>query len=536
MVRIQVLKFIDGMMEIAGTGPKIDPDKPRAFRIINEKDEDLPIREFPMPSRDVYDEDGKLEAYYRGFRARLPVYNGASYRFVAERQKKKGPSVIKDQTLKFGRHSCLQNPDDSYVLYDGHLIRHKDGRITIEKSSWLRERSLRNNFSKFLKEQGKEYLIPYREYAEKHRGTGKPVVIIADRVNMARDNGEALFKYLIANGYDSEYDIYFAVLRDTPDYQRMKEIGPVLDFGSEEYKKKFLIADKVITSGFDSWFSNAFGDDYIYMADLYRFGHYFLQHGIIMNDWSRGLNYTRTGFRNFFTSAEGEYRSILDDTYGYTEDEVKLTGLARYDHLVDEAEKLIVVAPTWRKELAGEVDREKGSRFYSEAIKGSDFHRFYQGLISDGRLLDAMREKGYRGEFYLHPSFIANYEDFEGNDVFKVLRDADYNRVFRKAAILITDYSSINMDFAYLNKPVIYSQFDKDTFFERHGCNSGYFDYERDGFGPVCTTIQEVTDNILSLIRSGHKMDDKYVERTDSFFKYRDKNNCRRIAEVIFGK
>ncbi len=535
MVRIQVLKIKDDSIEISGTGPKIDPGKPRNFHIINEKGESIPIREFPMPSRNAYDEDGRLEAYYNGFRAKLPVYDGASYKFITERIKKNGEAVIKEQTLKFGRHSRLQNVEDSYVSYEGHIVRHEEGKILVEKSSWFTDKSLRNKYNKKLKELGKDYLIPFREKALKDRKSGKPVVIIADRVNMARDNGEALFKYLIGNGYDSKYDIYFAVLKDTPDYDRLKEIGPVLDFGSDEYKEKFLVADKVITSGFDSWFSNAFGDDYAYVADLYEFDHYFLQHGIIMNDWSKALNYSRTGFRAFFTSAEGEYRSILEDTYGYTEDEVRLTGLARYDYLEDEAEKLIVIAPTWRKELAGEVDRDQGSRFYSEAIKGSDFYRFYQGLISDERLLEAMRQNGFRGEFYLHPSFIANYEDFIGNDVFSVLRDADYNRVFRKASILVTDYSSINMDFAYLNKPVIYSQFDKDTFFDKHGCDSGYFDYERDGFGPVCTTVQEVTDNILALIQTDCHMDQKYIERTDSFFKYRDNNNCSRIASVIFG-
>ena len=83
---------------------------------------------------------------------------------------------------------------------------------------------------------------------------------------------------------------------------------------------------------------------------------------------------------------------------------------------------------------------------------------------------------------------------------------------------------------------MIYSHFDRDSFFENHGCESGYFDYERDGFGPVCTTVQEVADNIVSLIRNDCRMEQKYIERTDNFFYYRDRQNCRRIADVIFGE
>ena len=536
MVRVLVLRMKDDMIEMAGVGPKCHPGKTKILRLVNEKGEDVPLSEFPMPYRNVYNESGELEATFNGFRARMPVYDGASYRFLSERKKKNGQTETKEQNIKFGRHSRLLNTENSFAVQGEYIIRCQNDIITVEKAGLLKLNSLKHKFNKTLKEAGKEDLIRLRTEGEKLRISGKPIVIICDRVNMARDNGEALFKYLMSNGYDSKYDIYFAVLKDTPDFDRLSKIGKVLDFGSEEYKKKFLAADKIITSGFDGWFSNAFGEDYRYMADLYRFDHYFLQHGIIMNDWSKALNYANTGFKVFFTSSEGERRSILEDQYGYSEDEVRLTGLARYDYLEDEAEKLIVIAPTWRKDLAGEVDREHGSRFYSEAIPGSSFHEFYQSLISNERLLEVMKENGFRGEFYLHPSFIANYEDFTGNETIKVLRDADYNRIFRKASILVTDYSSINMDFAYLHKPVIYSQFDKDTFFESHGCDSGYFDYERDGFGPICTTIQQVTDCIISMIHNGCKMDQKYIERTDNFFCYNDKNNCQRIADLIFGK
>lgn len=534
MVRIRVLRIKDGYIDIAGAMPMTPVGKYRAIRICCNNADDIIPEVFPMPYDDKLGEDGKPVSLERGFRAKLPLTAGASYRFVLDKSKTSEKLRGIEQELKFGARSMLQNLDNSFVDTGDYIIRCVDNEIKVYKATAITRISCRNAFGKTLKSEGKSELLPMRHYAQKHRGKGKPVVIIADRVNKAGDNGEALFKYLMSNGYDADYDIYFAVIKDSPDFERLSKTGKVLDFGSDEYKEKFLIADKIITAGFDGWFVNAFGTDRKYMADLYHFDHYFLQHGVIMNDMSEFLNYTRRGFELFCTTTEGEHSSILGEQYGYHDDEVLLTGLARYDLLEDEAEKLIVIAPTWRKALAGEVDRDNGSRFYSDLIKGSEYYRFYNSLINDDRLISTMKKNGYRGEFYLHPSFIRNISDFTGNDTVKVCSDADYNQIFRKASVLVTDYSSVNIDFAYLGKPVVYSQYDREEYFEGAQWRKGYFDYERDGFGPICETLESTVDELIRLIENQCVNDDKYIKRAESFFKYRDKDNCARIAKAIF--
>ena len=51
------------------------------------------------------------------------------------------------------------------------------------------------------------------------------------------------------------------------------------------------------------------------------------------------------------------------------------------------------------------------------------------------------------------------------------------------AAIMITDYSSAAFDMAYLEKEVIYYQFDKGDIFKNnaHTYQKGYFEYSREG-------------------------------------------------------
>lgn len=108
-----------------------------------------------------------------------------------------------------------------------------------------------------------------------------------------------------------------------------------------------------------------------------------------------------------------------------------------------------------------------------------------------------------------------------------------YNRVISEASILITDYSSVSFDFAYLKKPIIYCQFDKEKFYKTHTYQEGYFDYERDGFGPVVFSVEDTKKYISRYLNMGCKMEDKYIERVNRFFEFHDKNNCARVADAI---
>lgn len=46
-----------------------------------------------------------------------------------------------------------------------------------------------------------------------------------------------------------------------------------------------------------------------------------------------------------------EYESILNGSYGYCKEKVKLTGFPRYDNLENKPQKQIVFMPTWISSL-----------------------------------------------------------------------------------------------------------------------------------------------------------------------------------------
>ena len=360
----------------------------------------------------------------------------------------------------------------------------------------------------------------------------REIWIICDRDDAAGDNGEALFKYLVSK--ENNAKLYFAIGRDCPDYQRMRRYGKVLAIGSLRYYIKYLIADKVISSQTGEWVTDPFGGDGKYMKSMYDFDYVFLQHGIILNDLSGWFTYYKKDISLFITSAEREYEAVSHYGYCCNENTVRLTGLPRFDYLHDDAKKKIVFMPTWRKDIAGPAIPGTAHREYSDQFKRSAYYRFYDGLINSPELLACMKKFGYTGELYIHPAFTVQARDFHGNDIIKVSESvAKYNKVLADSALMVTDYSSAVFDFAYLKKPVVYTQFDADEFYTEHHCGQGYFDYKTDGFGPVCYNKEDAVEALVKYIESGCTMEEEYRKRADGFFAFNDKDNCKRVHAEI---
>ena len=108
----------------------------------------------------------------------------------------------------------------------------------------------------------------------------------------------------------------------------------------------------------------------------------------------------------------------------------------------------------------------------------------------------------------------------------------DSYSVLNAADGLVTDYSSVAMDFAYMRKPVLYYQFDYERFREGH-MGLGYYDYHEDGFGPICESEDKLMRALAETVNGDYKMQEIYRSRCDAFFYYHDHDYCRRNYEAI---
>ena len=361
----------------------------------------------------------------------------------------------------------------------------------------------------------------------------KPIWLYSERINAAGDNAEAFFEYCVKARPDIEH--IFIINNDSPDAERLQKLGRTVEVKSYDHKLLFLLAEKCFLSHPEVCFLNPFGSKENCYKDLPRPDLVFLQHGITQNDLSAWLNKEAMGFSLIVTAAQKEYDSFLDAPYGYTKENLIKCGMPRFDKLKNSPKNKVIIMPTWRQNLAGAENPRNNLRDYNPKFKKSEYYKFYNDLINDDRVIEAMQDHGVSGEFYLHSSHEAQVDDFAGNSVFKIMRPPyDYNKAFAEGNLLVTDYSSVAFDFAYLEKPVLYCPFDRDSIYGgNHISTKNYISAERDGFGPVVTDYESTVTEIIKFIKNNFKMTPIYQKRAREFYFYHDHKNCERLLRAI---
>lgn len=365
----------------------------------------------------------------------------------------------------------------------------------------------------------------------------KKIWLVSDRVNMAGDNGEAFFIYLQQIN-DPDLDVYFVIGNQCKDYERMRQYGKVLVYGSEEHIIMQFLADCIISSQADENVYNLFWCDKatdVFKDMLYKPKFIFLQHGITIHDISKWLGRYNKNIAGFITAATPEYNSIIEYDYFYSEHEVWLTGFPRYDRLYNDEKRYITIMPTWRKYLSAGSSDNSGAIVLSENFLSSEFFAFYSSLLSNRQLLVAAQEYGYTICFKAHPNMIGALTSFKCDPNVKIFEtEKSYREIYAESSLILTDYSSSAIDFAYLRKPIVYCQFDKEKFFSgEHTITEGYFEYEEDGFGEVTYDLESAVDVIIEYMKNECKLKSIYGKRIDKFFAFNDMNNCERVYKKI---
>lgn len=356
----------------------------------------------------------------------------------------------------------------------------------------------------------------------------KPVWLIADKADRADDNGEAFFKYCLEKG-NKGIKYKFLVSKDSADYKRLKRIGTVIPYMSKRHKLNYLLADFIISAYSHNELSNPFFDYNAPYRDIMQNCKYvFLQHGVTKDNVAPQLNRFLKNMAGFVTTTQREYDSIVFG-YGYQEKAIWLTGMPRYDLLYHDEQRAIAIMPTWRRSLFGTYHAETSKYDLLPGFEQSSYCQFYTGLLTSERLLETAARLGYHIIFIPHPTLFPYIDHFRiSPQVTLCGENVTYKDIFARSNLLVTDYSSVSFDFAYLRKPLVYCQFEKLTHYEE-----GYFNYNTDGFGEVETTLEGTIDRIIEYMENDCTLKDEYRRRIDRFFPFHDKNNSERVYSKI---
>ena len=364
-----------------------------------------------------------------------------------------------------------------------------------------------------------------------YRLSRRELWLICDNRNEARDNGWHLFRYICEE--HPEIDAVYAIGKNSPDRKKVEKVGKTVNYGSLRHWVLYLSAKYNISSQ-KGGKPNAAVTNVLETKGILKNTRIFLQHGIIKDDmpW---LHYENTKMNMFVTSTEREWR-FISDTYGYPDGSVRELGLCRFDRLHDFTVKprQILLMPTWRSWIATPTSASYEIEDVRD-FKKTTYFRCWNEFLGSERLKSFLESNGLTLVFYPHrdmQKYLDHFEITDSNIVIASFPKYDVQKLLKESAFLITDYSSIAMDFAYMNKPLVYYQFDYEDF-RRGQYPEGYFDYRKDGFGPVCETGDEVFDVLSEAVRTGFANPEKYSRRHDEFFDLYDTDNCRRNFEAI---
>ena len=444
------------------------------------------------------------------------------------------PFYLDIKLTKYAKISEISN----YIVKDSYILSFVDNSFIIEKYSYDKLRlyeeivqkrimdKKHHNYVETLKLR-KRY-VKYYPFIRLFKKFFK-IYIFSDRVDKADDNAEHLFRYAVKR--KDNVIKYFAVSKDSADYNRLSKIGNVLDFHSKKHKWLYLLADKIIsTHPYESNTNPFFSydkkmDERDDNCGLITSDICFLQHGVTKDDISDWMSKYDKNLSLLVTVNDQEKESFTNEGYGFDPDIIQTLGFPRYDNLKNKNNKQILIIPTWRKSLRGNKNRFIKSEYFNQL----------NGLLNNQEFIEFAKEKGYKIIFKAHPELEKNINDsdekyidlFDINDYIKLSTDESYQQLFNSSSLLITDYSSVFFDFAYEKKPVIYYQPTENHY------KKGYFDYESMGFGEIVHDMDILLKTIEEYVNSNCKMKDMYAERVNNFFKYTDKNNSKRVYEWI---
>ncbi|MGM9987717.1 MAG: glycosyltransferase [Bacillaceae bacterium] len=350
--------------------------------------------------------------------------------------------------------------------------------------------------------------------------------LMGERPDTAQDNTYHLYNYIRKN--HPAIGAYYVIKKDSPDYERMKSYGNIIEFGSIKHTLYLLCSACTINSYLDR--PNMYTAEYIdiikYYPHFMKNKKIFLQHGVIgVSRVNHSLHKNRANYDMFVTSSQFEKDHIVKE-FGYREDQVVITGLARWDNLdANAAKKKILLMPTWRSWIkSGE-----------ELLQSEYFNRYIRLLFND-KLINLLETHKYELTFYPHyqtQKILAdnNYEFHERIHIVKQ-GEQKVQDLLNSHQLLITDYSTVSFDFGYMKKPVIFYQFDYDDFYSKH-YNEGPINHKKELFGAVCEEEEDVISSIEKLLSTSVEMSPSEEDLTNRYMSRTNKQHCEMIYEQI---
>ena len=358
----------------------------------------------------------------------------------------------------------------------------------------------------------------------------KDLWLICEDEFEARDNGYFFYRYMVKK--HPEQEVVYAINKKSPDYKKVRSLGGrVIRYGSFRHWVYYLAASKNISSQ-KGGKPNAAVCYLLEVGGILKNTRIFLQHGITKDD-AKWLYYPVTKFSMFVCGAKPEYE-FIKERFQYPEGAVQYLGFTRFDNLHKDItdRRLILIMPTWRNWFVLKSKNEDGRL---PSVSESKFCKAWNDFLNNESFQEILEKNDLHAIFYPHRNMQPFLREFSVNNhriTIAGQRSYDVQKLLRKAAVFITDFSSVFFDMFYMKKPVIFYQFDEMEYRAKQ-YQQGYFDYTDNPFSIRKTTLEDAVRAFGRAVDLGFKVDEKYLEGHKEYFVLYDTKNCERTYDAI---
>lgn len=351
------------------------------------------------------------------------------------------------------------------------------------------------------------------------------------------DNSYALYDFLCHHGYQEKYKIYWYIRnKKNITTDRLNAIHYITD--SNPFKKWFVLqhAKYII---YDH--SNPVGGNN-------RSGQIclYLSHGAPLKGAKNDVKAGENNLPNYIVST-GELAcewtckfwsappSIglplgfpRNDYFFKMNTEVK-EKIARYFHY-DNFAKVILWMPTFRKSWDGFLSEDyMNNETGLPIINTQDELNIFNDFLKENRLLVMLKIHPLQANLSVYNNHYSNIIIIKNSDL-----DALGVQLYEFVAtshVLITDYSSISIDYLLLNNPIIFTLPD----YEQYERSRGFImDNVKDYLpGPHVNTINEFKTALQEISKDVDHYDAERAKVANVFHKHQDGNSAKRIADAL---
>jgi len=347
--------------------------------------------------------------------------------------------------------------------------------------------------------------------------------LISERGYDARDNGYVFFMFLKKE--HPEIKVKYVITKDSFDRKRL-ENDDVINYGTFRHYFAYIKCPILISThvqGF-SPFMDLFSQ--LDKRNIVKINgkRVLIDHCVRMA--KNGINKPNVKIDKMICSINQEYEALLNNS-GYDSKVLLNLGMPRFDNLFNnlnfKTKNQILFMPTWRV---------KYYRIEKKEFLKSDYYISCMNFLNNRKLIDFLEKNDIEFVFYPHiemQKFISCFSTKSDKIKICTANEKIVEDLLIESKILITDYSSVFFDFAYLEKPILFYHFDNDENLAMY--SRRWFNFEKDALGPIFYDDKSLVDYLTCL--TNYKMDNNYLTKAREFFPSKNNDNCEKVFSEI---